>query len=370
MKTRAAVLRAVGEWWSVEDVELGEPKDHEVTVQLRASGLCHSDDHLRTGDTRIDLPVIGGHEGAGIIVDVGRGTESVVIGDHVVLSFIPSCGRCEMCSTGHQNLCDLGAHALQGPAISDGTYRVTAGGQGVGRFCQLGTFSPFVTVHEASVVKIDPGIPLDVAALVGCGVPTGFGSAIYAAQVRAGDVIVVIGIGGVGINAVQGAKVAGAEIIVAVDPVELKRSTAQLCGATHVSASMGAAFELVEELTLGKMADAAILTVGIATGDMIQGLLSLVAKNGRAVVTAVAPWTTHEVSLDLQNFVNYQKQLVGVMFGWANPRFDIPRILRLYEEGKIMLDELVTKRYRLAEITEGYVDLLEGRNIRGLIDYG
>ena len=370
MRTRAAVLREVGQWWNVEEVELGGPKDHEVTVQLRAAGLCHSDDHLRTGATRMDLPLVGGHEGAGIVVEVGPKTETIEVGDHVVLSFIPSCGRCWMCSTGHQNLCDLGAHALDGRAISDGTYRVMAGGQGVGRFCQLGAFSPFVTVHEASVVKIDPSLPLDVAALVGCGVTTGFGSAVYAAQVHAGDVVVVVGTGGVGVNAVQGARLAGAEIIVAVDPVELKRDTARLCGASHVVSTIGEASALVQELTRGRMADEAVLTVGVAEGQMIQELLSLVRKNGRAVVTAVAPWSTRQVSLDLQDFVNYQKHLIGVMFGWANPRVDIPRILGLYQEGKILLDELVTRRYSLGDINQGYLDLLEGRNIRGLIDFG
>ncbi|MCL4312890.1 MAG: NDMA-dependent alcohol dehydrogenase [Actinobacteria bacterium] len=369
MRTRAAVLREVGAWWSIEEVDLGAPKAHEVMVKLRASGLCHSDDHLRTGDTRIELPVIGGHEGAGVVVELGPAVENVAVGDHVVLSFIPSCGHCWMCSTGHQNLCDLGAHALEGPAISDGTYRVTSKGQGIGRFCQLGTFSPYVTVHEASVVKVDPTIPLDVAALVGCGVPTGYGSAVYAAQVQPGDTCVVVGIGGVGINAVQGARIAGAEIIVAVDPVEMKHSMAQQCGATHVTDSIEKALDIVRELTLGRMADSAILTVGIPSGDQVQSLLQLVKKNGRAVVTAVAPWQTTEVSLNLQEFVNYQKQLIGVMFGWSNPRYDIPRILRLYQHGKLFLDQLITHRYSLDQINDGYRDLLEGRNLRGLIDY-
>ncbi|MDA8037600.1 MAG: NDMA-dependent alcohol dehydrogenase [Actinomycetota bacterium] len=370
MRTRAAVLREVGQWWNVEDVELGEPRSHELMVELRASGLCHSDDHLRTGDTKIELPVVGGHEGAGVVVELGPDVESVKIGDHVVLSFIPSCGRCWMCSSGHQNLCDLGAHALEGRAISDGTYRITAGDEGVGRFCQLGTFAPHVTVHEASVVKIDPEIPLDVAALVGCGVPTGFGSAVYAAKVRAGDSCVVVGSGGVGINAVQGARIGGADIILAVDPVEMKRLVARQCGATHVASSMDEAGELVRELTLGRMADSAILTVGVPSGDQVQRLLSLVKKNGRAVVTAVAPWSVNEVSLNMQEFTNYQKQLVGVMYGWANPRFDIPRILRLYQDRRLLLDQLITNRYSLEEVNDGYRDLLAGRTVRGLIDYG
>jgi S-(hydroxymethyl)glutathione dehydrogenase/alcohol dehydrogenase len=369
MKIRAAILREVGQWWNVEDVELGEPKGHEVMVKLRASGLCHSDDHLRTGDTRIDLPVIGGHEGAGVVVGLGPGVESVAVGDHVVLSFIPSCGRCWMCASGHQNLCDLGAHALEGGAISDGTYRVTAGDEMIGRFCQLGTFAPYVTVHEASVVRIEPSIPLDVAALVGCGVPTGFGSAVHAAKVDPGDVCVVVGIGGVGINAVQGARIGGADIILAVDPVEMKRDVAQQCGATHVASSMEEAAELVRELTLGKMADSAILTVGVPSGSQVQQMLNLVRKNGRVVVTAVAPWSVNEVSLNMQEFVNYQKQLVGVMFGWANPRYDIPRILRLYQDGRLLLDQLITRRYSLEEINVGYQDLLAGRNVRGLIEY-
>lgn len=369
MKTQAAVLWNLGEPWSVEEVDLGDPVAGEVRVKLAAAGLCHSDEHLVTGDIPATLPMIGGHEGAGVVDAVGPGVTSVAEGDHVVLSFIPSCGRCHYCSTGHQNLCDLGMYLLAGTPIADGVHRFSSKGRGIGTMCLLGTFSPYTVVNEASVVKVDESVPLEVAALVGCGVTTGWGTAVYGAEVRAGDTVVVVGTGGVGVNAVQGAKLAGARHIVAVDPVAFKREQATAFGATHSAPDMDAALELVAQLTWGKMADAAILTVGVADGDLIAPLLDLVAKDGRAVVTAIAPMSQMDVKLNLHLLTLFQKQLRGSLFGSANPRADIPKLLALYGEGRLKLDELVTRTYKLEDVNEGYQDLRDGKNIRGLITY-
>jgi len=367
LKTQAAVLWNVGEPWSLEEVDLGEPVGGEVKVKLAASGLCHSDEHLVTGDIPIALPVIGGHEGAGVVEAVGPGVTSVKEGDHVVLSFIPACGRCHFCSTGRQNLCDLGMHLLGGLPIADGVQRFSAKGKGLGTMCLLGTFCPYTVVHESSVVKIDESVPLDVAALVGCGVTTGWGTAVYSADVQPGETVVVIGTGGVGVNAVQGARLAGARHIVAVDPVPFKREQAMAFGATHTAPDLDAAQALVTELTWGRMADKAILTVGTAEGDLIAPMLDIVAKDGRAVVTAIAPMSQMDVKLNLHLLTLFQKQLHGSLFGSANPRADIPKLLTLYGEGLLKLDELVTRRYKLEDVNQGYQDMRDGKNVRGLI---
>jgi S-(hydroxymethyl)glutathione dehydrogenase/alcohol dehydrogenase len=235
--------------------------------------------------------------------------------------------------------------------------------------CCVGTFEPYTVVSEASCVKIEPHIPLDKAALVGCGVTTGWGTAVNAADVRSGETVVVVGLGGIGMNALQGAKLAGADKIIAVDPLESKRTRAPLFGATHTAASMEEATALVAELTRGAMADKAMLTAGVAYGDLILPLMNLVKKAGRAVVTAVAPVAQTDVKLDLFMMAMMRKELVGCIFGNANPRRDIPRILDLYTQGKLMLDELVTNTYSLEDINQGYEDMRNGTNIRGVVTF-
>jgi len=381
MSTRAAILWEPHADWSVEDIELDAPGSGEVRVQLAASGLCHSDEHLVTGDMALDpeiaalvgveqYPCIGGHEGAGEVVEVGPGVSSVSVGDHVVLGFIPSCGRCPSCARGRQQLCDLGAFLLAGRQIGDLTARHHAkDGRDLGIMCCLGTFSPYTVVNEASCIKVEGDIPLDKAALVGCGVTTGWGSAVYAAGVQPGETVVVIGAGGIGMNAIQGAAYAGARHVIAVDPVESKRGGATTFGATHTAASFEEAQEMVGALTWGANADKAILTVGVAEGHLIAPMMGLIAKGGRAVVTAVAPMMQNEVQLNLFDLAMQRKELVGCIFGNANPRRDIPRLLRLYMEGQLKLDELVTTTYALDDINQGYEDMRNGTNIRGMIRY-
>jgi NDMA-dependent alcohol dehydrogenase len=366
MKTKAAVLWQVSEPWSVEEVDLDPPKAGEVLVRLEYAGLCHSDDHLVTGDMPALLPIVGGHEGAGVVEAVGPEVTTLAPGDHVVPIFIPACGRCRWCAMGRSNLCDAGAELLMGTG-ADGTFRVHARGSDLYTMCFLGTFGSYAVMSERSLVKIPPHVPLEVAALVSCGVTTGYGSAVHTARVQPGETVVVAGVGGVGANAVQGARIAGAEIIVAVDPVELKRDKAKLWGATHTAASLDEATELVRELTWGVMADAAIYTVGVARGTEIGAMLGLVSKGGRVVVTAVAPMTDTSVTMSLFDLTLSQKELRGTLFGAANGRADIPKLLRLYGSGQLHLDELITARYGLEEINVGYRDLSEGRNIRGVI---
>ena len=370
MKTKGAILWGVGEEWSVEEIELGDPRAGEVQVQLAASGLCHSDEHLVTGGTPVAFyPVIGGHEGSGVVTKVGPGVTGLQEGDHVVTAFIPACGQCVPCSKGMQNLCDLGASLLAGTSISDGSYRVQARGKDVIPMCLLGTFSPYITVHQASVVKIEPDVPLDIAALVGCGVTTGWGSATKVADVRPGENVVVMGAGGVGMNAVQGAAAAGAKRVMVIEPVAKKREWAMDLGATHVFESAEEATGKVNELTWGRMADKTIITVGDIQGEDIQTALSLTGKGGRAVVTGMGNAANTDVKLSLFELTLLQKDLQGAIFGGLAPRAAIPELLSLYQEGQLKLDELATTKYSLEDINQGYQDMRDGKNIRGMVVY-
>ncbi|HWB66399.1 MAG TPA: NDMA-dependent alcohol dehydrogenase [Mycobacteriales bacterium] len=382
MDARAAVLWDTHQPWQIEDITLDDPGPNEVVVELVASGLCHSDEHLVTGDMKMpkemnellgfpQYPIIGGHEGAGTVLEVGKNVQSVKPGDSVVFSFIPSCGRCPSCSTGKQSLCDLGQYLIVGRQI-DGLvarHHLAKDGTDIGTMCCLGTFATHTIVNEASCVKLDDDIPVDKAALVGCGVTTGWGSAVYRANVQPGETVVIVGIGGIGINAIQGAAMAGARHIVAVDPVQFKRDEALKFGATHTASSVEEAFALVGEITWGAMAEKAIITTGVAEGSMIASVLSLVSKGGRCVVTAVASIEATDVTMSLFELTLMQKELVGSIFGGSNPRRDIPRLLRLYKEGKLKLDELITNEYKLDDVNQGYQDMRDGVNIRGLIRY-
>jgi S-(hydroxymethyl)glutathione dehydrogenase/alcohol dehydrogenase len=381
METRAAILDGVGQDWKVETITLDPPKAGEVVLELVGSGLCHSDEHLLTGDMVLEaataeelglqqFPIIGGHEGAGKVVEVGPGVTTLEVGDHVVLGFIPSCGRCPSCSTGKQNLCDLGAFLLAGRQVTDLTARHHRhDGSDLGIMCCIGTFGEHTVVSEASCIKIEKDIPLDKAALVGCGVTTGWGSSTYAADVQSGETVVIVGCGGVGMNAVQGAAMAGAAHVIAVDPVEFKREQSQVFGATHTAATMEEATALVGELTWGQMADKAIITVGEGDGTLIAPTMAIIGKGGRVVHTSVAPINETDVSLSLFDLTLMQKELVGSIFGSANPRRDIPRLLRMYQQGTLKLDELITNTYSLDDINVGYQAMRDGENIRGMVMY-
>ena len=370
MKTKAAVLWEINAPWSIEEIELDPPGPGEVLVKIAASGMCHSDEHLVTGDLPFALPIVGGHEGAGVVEQVGEGVSWLAPGDHVVFGFIPSCGRCPSCSTGHQNLCDLGALMGLGKQISDGTSRHHAQGQDLTLMCMLGTFAHHTVVNEASCIKIEKDVPLDKACLLGCGVVTGWGSAVYAADVSPGDTVVVVGIGGIGANAVQGAKLAGAKRVVAIDPVEFKREKAMEFGATHTASSMAEALPLLQDITWGTMANKVIMTMGVGDGQVMGEALALAAKRGRVVVTNIHPaFETGGANISLLDLTLMEKQVVGSLFGSGNPRADIPKLLGLYREGQLDLDGLVTKTYPLEGINEGYKDMRDGKNIRGVLVY-
>lgn len=370
MKTKGALIWEFNQPWSVEEIEIGDPRKDEVKIQMEAAGMCRSDHHLVTGDIPMaGFPVLGGHEGAGIVTEVGPGVDDFAPGDHVVLAFIPSCGKCPSCQAGMRNLCDLGAGLLAGESVTDGSFRIQARGQNVYPMTLLGTFSPYMVVHRSSVVKIDPSVPFEVACLVGCGVTTGYGSAVRTADVRPGDDVAIVGLGGVGTAALQGAVSAGARYVFAVEPVEWKRDQALKFGATHVYPDINAALMGIAEVTYGLMAQKVIITVGKLDGADVDSYLTITAKGGTCVLTAIGSLVDTQVTLNLAMLTLLQKNIQGTIFGGGNPHYDIPKLLSMYKAGKLNLDDMVTTAYKLEQINDGYQDMLNGKNIRGVIRY-
>ena len=370
ISARAALLYGPGQDYKIDTIELDEPGPGEVLVEMRACGLCHSDEHVRTGDLPLPhYPVVNGHEGAGEVTQVGPGVTSVAPGDHVAMAFIPSCGSCPSCLAGQAFLCDLGMKLFDTGIITDGRVAHRIGDQPVARFSQLGAFAERQLLPEASVVKVDPEVPWPAVALVSCGVATGFGSAVSRAGVKPGDTVAVLGIGGVGMSAVQGARVAGARRIIAVDPVEFKREQALRFGATHVYASLDEAIAGVGQLTWGEMCDSVICTFGVMLGELLEPALTLTAKGGTCVVTSVAPIAQASADVNLFLLAMMNKEIKGCLYGSESPRVQIPRLLSLYRDGQLKIDEMITETYRLDQVNEGYADIAAGRVVRGVITF-
>ena len=377
MKSRAAIVRDMGGAWSVEHFELDPPRTGEVLIQMAAAGLCHSDDHIRNGfmsppgGPRTRPPTIGGHEGSGVVVEVGPDVTGLAAGDHVVTSFVAVCGHCRWCASGMEYLCDKGAGVLIPGMPTDGTFRHhTLDGQDVGHTSKIGAFAEHTVVAADSLVKIDPDIPLVPAALLACAIPTGYGSSAHRGNVRGGDTVVVIGAGGIGTAAIQGARINGATTIVAVDPLDNKRKSACDFGATHTAVWACDAVDLVRDLTRGVMADCVVVAPSDITGDDVRDALALTRKGGTCVLTGMAPAGRLTVQLDIQDLVLMNKTLCGTVFGSCNPRSEIPLLARMYTAGQLRLDEMITRRYRLDDINTAFDDLLRGELVRGVIDFG
>jgi NDMA-dependent alcohol dehydrogenase len=366
MKTKAAVVYETGKPIEIEELELDGPKDGEVLIRYTHAGLCHSDIHIAHGDLEARLPIVLGHEGAGIIEEVGPGVTRVAAGDHVVCSFIPNCGVCRYCANGQQSICDMGATILEGYLPGE-RFPITGPRGQYGALCMLGTFSQYGVIHQNSAVKVDDDLPLDKAVLVGCGVPTGWGSAVNTADVRPGETVAVFGVGGIGINAVQGARYAGAKNVIAVDPLENKREKAMELGATHAFATAEEALDAIKDMTRGQGADKAILTPGLLTTEIVGSGFEAVGKAGVVVLTGLNKLNEINIQLPGSILTLFRKSLKGSLFGDCNPTTDIPRILSLYQAGDLKLDEIITKTYTLEQVNEGYDDLLAGKNVRGVV---
>ena len=372
MRTRAAVLYAPNEAFKVESVELDEPLANEVLVRVVASGLCHSDYHLISGDLPLPLPIVGGHEGAGIVEQVGASVTTVAPGDHVIFSALPPCGHCRWCAQGRSNLCDQGALIMQG-SRADGSRRFHTDGGEVGQFLLLGTFAERTVVLENSVVKIPDDMPLDKACLIGCGVITGWCSTVILGEVTPGQTVAVIGVGGLGTAAIQGARTAGARVIAAIDPKEFNLDAGKQFGGTHfINNSALSREELaaaVFAVTDGVGADVTVVTAGVLSADLFGDGLATVRKGGTMVVAAAPSLTLDHANFSVFDLVLNEKTVKGSLYGGANPFSDIPRLVELYQSGQLKLDEMITRTYTLDEVNQGYDDLINGRNVRGVILY-
>ncbi|XVU28755.1 NDMA-dependent alcohol dehydrogenase [Actinoplanes sp. CA-054009] len=365
MKTKAAVLFETGKPFEIVELELDEPREEEILVRFVAAGLCHSELHYTSGDISARVPFVGGHEASGVVEAVGSRVTRVKPGDHVVTTFVPSDGTCQYCSTGRQSLCVLGATLATGE-LPQGGFRMRHGGTDVGGFCMIGAFSERSVLSQYSVVRIDPRHDLMTAALFSCGIPTGWGTATKAADVEPGDVVVVFGAGGIGMNAVQGARYSGASEVVVVDPVKFKRDTARHFGATYTYATAAAALDRIGELTGGAMADKALVTVGQVDSDVATAAFDAVGKSGTVVITGLAK-ERFEVRSPSDIMLVQQKTVRGAIYGSLNPQYDIPRLLQLHRTGDLRTDGLLTRTYTLNEVNDGYRDLVKGRNIRGVV---
>ncbi|MEV8515181.1 NDMA-dependent alcohol dehydrogenase [Dactylosporangium sp. NPDC051484] len=373
MKTNAALLFQQPGRWEVTEVDLDGPGEGEVLVEMVATGLCHSDEHMANGASDFNVfggitPWCGGHEGAGVVREVGRGVRNLKVGDSVLTVFIPSCGRCRWCAEGKQNLCDSGANVMSGAQLDGVTYPMQYQGKPVGT--GIGTFSEWQVYDETSLVKIDSSLPLDVVCIVACAVTTGWGSAVNAANAQPGGTVIVMGCGGVGMSAVQGASHAGATHVIAVDPVAFKRDTALTLGATAAFADMDQATEYAKSLTHGQGADATVITVGNVHGERVEEAFRSIRKAGTVVVTAQGSLAGDDVvRLNLTELGMYQKRIQGVIYGTGSPRRSMQRLIDLYQAGTLKLDEMVTTRYALKDINQGYQDMLDGKNIRGVVTF-
>lgn len=367
MKAKAAVLFEIGQKLEIREVEVQKPQAGEVLIRMAAGGVCHSDLHVMTGHLIAALPAILGHEGSGVVAEVGPGVTSVRPGDHVIPLWRLSCGECEYCTGGRPALCPAGTEIRMTGRLQDGTTRFKLDGKEIKHFAGVSSFSEYSVVPEKAVVKIPNDLPLERAALLGCAVITGVGAAINAARVKPGSSVAVFGAGGVGLNVIQGAAIAGAEKIIAVDLLENKLEYARRFGATHtVNASAGNPVEQVRALTGGRGVDYAFEVIGLPA-TMRQAYDSL-AKRGMAVVVGVTPMTT-EVSVPVMSLVFEERVLTGSVYGSSRPRLDILKLIDLYRAGKLKLDELLTRTYPFEQINAAYDALERGEVARSVVTF-
>jgi S-(hydroxymethyl)glutathione dehydrogenase/alcohol dehydrogenase len=361
---KAVIARELDRPVVVEEVTFDPPARGEVVIKIGAVGVCHSDLSAANGTIAFPLPLILGHEAAGTVIEIGDGVTGLAVGDHVVANWIYMCGQCHYCRAGRPVLCDQQGKALY--TMFDGTTRTRdASGKPVHVFSGVGVMAELAVVHERNLVKYDPRVPADRAALVGCAVTTGVGAALNTARVRAGTTCGVWGTGGVGLNVIQGCAIAGAARIIAIDTSEAKLEFARTFGATDViKAAPGEDLtKQLKKLTGGGL-DYAFECVG--SGEVAAAAYRAIRRGGLAVVVGVAP-ATAQTTLVTRTLPFEEKTLTGSYFGSARPAEDFPRMLALYADGKLKLDELITRRYTIDEAPQAFADLESGRNARGVI---
>lgn len=366
MKIAAAVLFEARKPFEIIDLDLADPGPGEVLVKLSAAGVCHSDYHLVTGATKHPMPVVAGHEGAGVVQAVGAGVTKFKAGDHVILNWTPDCGHCFYCLRGKPNLCDTYTAPIWAGVMLDGTTRLSYRGQPVYHWCGLASFASHTVVPEQSCVAARKDVSLDVAALVGCAVATGVGAAMYTAAVRPGDTVAVFGAGGIGLCILQGARLCGASTIVAVDIQPQKLEQAKSHGATHAILSNSDSIGAIRALTGGRGVDHAFEAVGIPAVQEMT--LDAARPGGNVILAGLAPMGTG-TNLPGAVITRQEKTIKGSYYGSVHPRRDFPLLLDLYRGGRLDLDALITRRYALSQINEAYADMLSGKVARGVITF-
>jgi S-(hydroxymethyl)glutathione dehydrogenase/alcohol dehydrogenase len=366
MKIRAAILWEQGTPLSVEAIELDPPGPGEVLVEIKAAGVCHSDLHPARGDWPAKVPLVLGHEGAGIVREVGTGVVGLRPGDHVVLCWAPACGVCPPCVEGRAVLCDRVEKVSFRNKLPSGAARLHARGQDLAPFLGTACFSDFVVVAEAGAIRVPAEVPFDALATIGCAVVTGVGAVTNAGRVPPGARVAVIGAGGVGLNVVQGAVIARCETIVAIDVRPVPLTIAQQFGATHaIDASLDVPAE-VRRLTGGRGADFVFDTVG--SPATLGVALAATRKGGTVVLTGLSR-VDSQGSIPMFPFVMQEKRLVGSVYGSGQPSLDIPKLVALYQQDRLKLRELVSRTYALDRINDALAALAASDGARGVLTW-
>ena len=362
MKVKAAVLYEAKKPLVVETVDLDEPKDSEVLVRMVSAGVCYSDYHIMKGEWTMPLPMVLGHEAAGIVEKVGSRVSRVKPGDHVILNFRPNCGTCHHCVVGHPVRCN-GVDSLRW-FMFDGTVRLHKNGTDIHHFTRTASFAEYAVVPESGAVPVREDMPLDKACLIGCSVMTGVGAAINTAKVEPGSTVLVIGCGGVGLNVIQGAALAGAGRIIAVDTLQNKLAYAREFGATDtLSASEGDVVERVLEMTKGGV-DYAFEAIG--NKKTIEQCYAACGLGGKTVIVGMTP-ENDEIHINALSLPRTERSIVGSWYGSARPWVDFPKLVDLYMNKRLQIDSMISRSYKLDEINEAYADLDKGALARSVI---
>jgi S-(hydroxymethyl)glutathione dehydrogenase/alcohol dehydrogenase len=364
---KGAILPAIGkELEVVDDLEVAAPRNKEVKVRIHTTGVCHSDLSVQNGTIMVPLPAVLGHEASGVIAEVGSEVTSVEPGDHVILSFVPECGKCWFCQRGMPNLCEIATTGIVRGGLYDGQSPFSRQGERINQMTECGTFAQYTVVPEGGVVKIPDDIPLEDAALLGCGVTTGVGAVLNTAKVEEGSSVAVIGTGGVGLNVIQGAVIAGAAKIIAIDLLDNKLEMAKQFGATDVVKSGGSQDPVgaVKQLTDGRGVDYAFEVIGIpATQEQAYRM----ARRGGSAILVGVPKMTDMFQIQAFLPVFEEKTIKGCWYGSARPHLDMPKLLDLYRAGRLKLRELISKEFEIEQINEAFGALEKGEVARGVI---
>jgi len=366
---RAAVLTGLDQPLIIrDDVEVEAPRAGEIRIRVAACGVCRSDLSMQDGTLPIPMPAVLGHEASGIVQEVGEGVTDLVAGDHVVVSWVPQCGECFFCRRGQPQLCQAADVVLLAGGLLDGTPRLRLDGAPLFQMSGAGTFSDETVIPACAAVKVPHDLPMPVAALLGCGVLTGIGAALNTATIRPGDTVAVVGCGGVGLNVVQGARIAGAETIVAIDIHPAKLAVAEAFGATHtVDASQRDPANAVRDLTGQRGADVAFEVLGM--GRTIEQTVDMTRRGGQAVLVGIPRLDVMLTLPAMLGVVLQERTIKGCWYGSSDIRRDVPRLVDLYRQGRLQLDELVSRQIDLSEVNQAFEAMKAGEVTRSVIVY-